>query len=139
MEQMMNIQALVDALNNAAQLSRKDYHLTLGRLCQFLGGIKPDLPVCYSDGKSPGRAGSYRGYYCDLSFSDAKEPVTSGAFLAACREALGGTFEGYKGGDYVMSDGTPLWRSEYGESSGVAIVDAVADRSAVLLVTKQLD
>jgi hypothetical protein len=61
---------------------------------------------------------SYRGYYEQLAFEIAYD-VTVGDMLTAARFALGATYQGWKGGDYLMSDYTETWlvRQE-GESAG---------------------
>jgi hypothetical protein len=58
---------------------------------------------------------SYRGDYSDLAF----EPVANisiGDMLAACRSALGTTFDGWKGGDFTMSESSDCWIAMHGES-----------------------
>jgi hypothetical protein len=58
---------------------------------------------------------SYRGDYRDLAF----EPVANisiGDMLTACRSALGFTFDGWKGGDFTMTESTDCWISMHGES-----------------------
>ena len=63
-----------------------------------------------------GRPDSYRGYYCDLSFEPAETQQGAAELLAICEGCMGRVFQGYKGGDYVMGELTPLWFAAYGES-----------------------
>ncbi len=66
------------------------------------------------------RPHSYRGYYEDLAF----EPIQFigvGFMLDEARSALGKTFEGYKGGQYKMHEGTDCWLAEWG-CTGVPIM-----------------
>ncbi len=58
---------------------------------------------------------SYRGFYEDLAF-EPKQDVTVGEMLASARSALGSTFQGYKGGDYTMSEWATVWLANYGET-----------------------
>jgi hypothetical protein len=58
-------------------------------------------------------AHSYRGYYERLGVSPA-ENVTVGTMLAVLRDAVGQTFEGYKGGSYEMGEWTDVHLAEYG-------------------------
>ncbi len=51
---------------------------------------------------------SYRGYYHDLAF-EVTEDVTVGEMLADARSALGATYQGWKGGDYIMREHTSVW------------------------------
>ncbi|MGW7087583.1 hypothetical protein ACWGH2_29360 [Streptomyces sp. NPDC054871] len=60
---------------------------------------------------------SYRGYYDELAFEPARD-ITVREMLDAARSALYTTFQGYKGGDYVMHGHTDVWLSEHGTASG---------------------
>jgi hypothetical protein len=131
----MNIQALVDSMNETARLTRADYHLTLGGLISALGPVAPDARLS----QSLGGAHSYRGYYSDLAFRPSGEITTAGALLNEARAALGQTFEGYKGGDFVMGPDTPLWVSDYDDNSGVAIMDIIEADGGVRIVTRQIE
>lgn len=46
-----------------------------------------------------------------------KENPTVADWLEVLKEAIGKTFVGYKGGDYLMGKNTPVWLAEYGNSS----------------------
>ena len=130
------IQAVLDSISEAAKTTRSDYHLTLGELINILENAKPNVNVLFSNGQSPASPRSYRGYYSDLSF-EFGPLVTVGEFLKILRsEVLDQVFIGYKGGDFVMSADTPLWRSTYGVASGEAIIAAIPTDDKVLLVTK---
>lgn len=50
---------------------------------------------------------SWRGIYAELAFEPA-ENVTIGSMLACAKEALGKTYQGYKGGDFVMDEHTDV-------------------------------
>lgn len=141
---MSGLQQVLNAMNEAARSERSNYHLTLGKLIDVLENLSPTLPVkCGGQHKgappSIGGTMSYRGYYSDLAFAPSQQPLTAGALLDRCMLALNDTFEGYKGGEYIMHKDTPLWISEYGSASGLAITGArVTDKALVLQVT-QLD
>lgn len=132
-EQMHPLQAWVNAMDNATRRIRSEYHLTLGQMIDKLTELPSDLPVQFDwNGGSPYAADSYRGYYSDLAFDwrDDGPPTTIQEFLGACRLALGATFEGYKGGDFVMDDHTPLWAAQYSRCGraiiGIDVTDGVA-------------
>lgn len=56
---------------------------------------------------------SYRGYYEQLAFEPARDvPIT--VMYNAARSALGVTYEGYKGGDYTMTEDTDCWLATHG-------------------------
>ena len=55
---------------------------------------------------------SYRGSYEELSIiysGDYDKRLTVEQFLARLKTAVGETFQGWKGGDFVMDTITPLW------------------------------
>lgn len=126
---------------------RSKYQLTLG---QFIGALdeadpeaivvveKPELDIDEGSDewhylpdwvKAPGRCAikrgsSYRGYYEDFAFSpeELMQAWTVADLLKYCCEILGSTEIGYKGGNYVMKEDTPLWVSEYGDCDRVAMI-----------------
>lgn len=59
------------------------------------------------------RPHSYRGYYDQLAFEPA-ENVRAALMLQLAERALGQTFEGYKGGSYVMDGGVDCHLAHYG-------------------------
>lgn len=56
---------------------------------------------------------SDRGDYSELAF-DPTEQATVGEMLDHARSALGRTFEGWKGGEYIMNEWTPCHIGAYG-------------------------
>lgn len=135
----MDIQKMLDAYMGALRTTRSQYQTTLGELIDELAKREPSRPVIIAGVGAPGILSSYRGYYSDLAFEGGGPEATVSDVLANCRAALGATFEGYKGGDYVMGPDTPLWASPYGESSGIAIMGVCDIEGAVVLMTKQVD
>lgn len=83
--------------------------MTLGQLIETLEARPRDQRVPLGLG-SPY---SYRGYYEDLAFPLVRD-TTVGAMLAHAKGALGRTYEGYKGGEYVMREHTDVWLAEWG-------------------------
>ena len=105
----MNMQALFDGLSKEWQRERAGIQLTLGGLITALEAMPGDAPV--ANLQDPG---SYRGYYEDLCFERSPGTRPASELLADCKAAMGKVFEGYKGGDYVMGELTPLWVATYG-------------------------
>ena len=104
------IQALMDGLSAQWQLQRAGSQMTLGELISALDAMPADAQVA-----SLTDAHSYRGYYSDLAFKYCPSGIRPASdLLAECRAAMGKTFEGYKGGDFVMGKATPLWVASYG-------------------------
>lgn len=64
---------------------------------------------------------SYRGYYEQLAF-EVTYDITVGDMLAAAEAAMGATFQGWKGGDYVMDGDSDCWLvKEEGHGGGETI------------------
>ena len=120
--------------------------LLLGELILKLEAVKnKDLPL-FIDlmDKRPKGIDSWRGVYAELAiqtedfgsyqtketekkFDDGdvfykhksigKENPTVAEWIDVLKEAAGKTFTGYKGGDFTMGKGTPVYLAEYGDSS----------------------
>ena len=131
--------------------------LLLGEMILKLEGVKDKSKPLYIDllGKRPMGIDSWRGSYCELaiqteSFGDfntdkiawesedgqyksykpqkiGKENPTVEEWLKVLKEAVGKTFTGYKGGDFLMGKNTPVWLAEYGDS-GFKINNKPIDR-----------
>lgn len=83
---------------------------------------------------------SWRGVYAHLALgyrhSTYNDPdPTVGSLLHECLAADGKTFEGYKGGDYLMDKGTPVWVANDGESCYTRIVGITNYYGKVILLT----
>lgn len=64
---------------------------------------------------------SYRGYYSDLAIEyslNKKDGLTVNQLIKKLKQAIGKTFIGYKGGEFVMHEGTVVWLGNYGKSTG---------------------
>ena len=135
----MDVQKLFDAMSDACRQTRSQYHLTLGNMIEILRDQPKDRLVRVSGTLYPCKARSYRGYYSDLAFEITSDRITCEEFLKECDSALGKTFEGFKGGDFIMGKDTPLWISEYGVSSGIAVVGSGIIDNELVLMTKKVD
>ena len=129
----MNLQYIVDAMGEAQKNTRSDYHLTLGELIAILENIDPDAPVKFEDGTSPDNARSYRGYYSDLAFDHTEDVRTASDVLEVATDVHGTELMGYKGGDYLMGDLTPLWKASWGDL-GTPILSAKEWGGDIVLV-----
>lgn len=110
----MDTQQLVDLVLAASERDRMKTMVTLGEMVAALAAAPRNAHVETDQGGSLSSPHSYRGYYSDLAFEPSADPVSVEQLLAAAREALGSTFQGYKGGDYTMSKATPVWLAEHG-------------------------
>lgn len=121
--------------------------LTLGGLIDALERAPQDADVqydfCYL---RPTTVDSYRGYYDHLALGWTNERVSAGKYwpkvaevLATLKAAVGKTFEGWKGGRYVMKPDTPVWVANAGEAGGTGIVGVDAEAHSVILITAKVD
>lgn len=110
--------------------------LALGELIDKLKGEDPEEEVRFDfGGFIPRNLGSYRGSYDQLALGyDDKwqEPMTVGELQVELRQAVGRTYEGYKGGDYEMTRTTPVWAASSGDSWGTGIVGVRRDTWVIL-------
>lgn len=119
--------------------------LLLGELILKLEQVKnKELPL-FIDllEKRPKGIDSWRGSYCELAIQTESfgsyntdvvtyeseygnsyaqkeigcENPTVAQWIEVLKDAIGKTFVGYKGGDFLMSKNTPVWLAEHGSSS----------------------
>lgn len=120
-KKLMNIDDLIKTQTEQWRRERSDTQLTLGELIAQLNVTPPDTQLYGLT-----EPHSYRGYYSDLAFESTGGTIRAAELLAMCQSALGSTFEGYKGGDFMMTKSTPLWVAGYG-SCGEKIISINQD------------
>lgn len=115
--------------------------MKLGRLIEILEQVDdPDQPVLYDTGARPSRFMSWRGRYNELTLASVRyenDPVldTVGKLLDAAKAAVGTEFFGYKGGEFVMNDDTPVWADDYGECDYRGILHLVSNGRYCTIIT----
>ena len=116
----MGFGPVIDALrqrDRAKELATSN-QLLLGEIILLLERAPKDAAIIFDTGEFPGRFRSWRGRYNELALSfDGDGSATVGDLLAEATAAVGKIFQGYKGGDYTMGRGTPLWMANYGDTS----------------------
>lgn len=100
--------------------------MTLGAFIKALSHLPADMIVTTDQGGGLDDPTSYRGFYEQLAFQPTSAPVTAGSALTTAIEALGGTFQGYKGGDFRMREDTMIWLASWGDT-GRRIVSVSPD------------
>lgn len=114
--------------------------ITLGELIAKLEGKDPEAKLAVQYGGSVlavDGVDSYRGYYSDLAIDPvATEFGTVAEGLELLRDAVGSTFEGYKGGDYTMTNRTLVWVEVYGNYSGQGVT-GVETVDGVVVITSE--
>lgn len=83
---------------------------------------------------------SYRGYYEQLALGfatdeDARTLSTVGAVLQNAKAALNYSFNGYKGGTYLMTENTPVWLSNYGKASDMLLTKTTIESWGAVILT----
>ena len=80
---------------------------------------------------------SWRGSYDELAlnFETQGEEMKVSEFLKMLKECIGKTFTGYKGGDFTMHKGTPIWVANYSHSGNTAVIEVVDNGYVILLIT----
>jgi DNA-binding beta-propeller fold protein YncE len=119
-------------------------HMTLGDLIKALERQPADHAVLYDfGGLAPTGIYSYRGYYDDLAmgFDDdvGYGDCTVTKLLNELKRCVGATFQGYKGGDYVMDEDTPIWVANHGKTGGTGVVGVINKGYYTLIQTDLVD
>ncbi|MBO9428230.1 hypothetical protein [Sulfitobacter sp. R18_1] len=102
---------------------------------------KADPSVYFDNETYPGDLHTWRCCYSNLAIS----PVPSGKgkplseFIEMLQDAIGTEFVGYKGGDYMMNENTPVWVADRNSADSVAILDVTLEGDQVTITTKDLD
>ena len=80
---------------------------------------------------------SWRGSYDELAlnFEASGCQMKVSDFLKMLKDCIGKTFTGYKGGEYKMHKGTPIWVANYSHSGNTAVIDVVDNGYEVILIT----
>lgn len=110
---------------------------SLGNLIDALEKIEDKSKNVYIDFEQaiPYGLGSYRGSYDELcmQFAFNKAGPTVKDLLKELHSTVGAIFEGWKGGEFLMTKDTPIWIAETGNVSRTVIV-AVADNDYDVLL-----
>lgn len=122
----MDLQKMLDIFAEEDMKTRGKYHMTLGGLIQKLYAIENKSKGVFIEDTptSVYKPHSYRGYYSDLALEPTETAATSvESLLQMLTETLDTIKTGYKGGEFNMHKDVPIWVSEYGRASGLALVD----------------
>lgn len=132
------LQEIFDAFlakSRAESLAKSD-QLSLGELIILLRNLPISTPIRLEiEGELmiPDDLISWRGIYAELAleYYRGDTDIKVGDVLGEFESAVGTTFEGYKGGEFIMSRQTPVWADHYGLANhwaivGIDLVDGVA-------------
>jgi hypothetical protein len=109
MSEFNPFQAMLDAKSAEWRRERAETQMTLGKLIAALEAMPADTVI-----PSLCSPHSYRGYYSDLAFERGELECTAGKLLERCRNVMGRELTGYKGGEFLMGENTPVWVAHYG-------------------------
>lgn len=115
---------------------------TIGELIVQLENIKnQEANIIYDFcNLQPTEPDSYRGFYDQLAFGwrayDYQKPDAKVKdMLAWLKEAVGKTYTGYKGGEYVMSEDTMVWVDNTGKASSTGIANIIDMGHTAMIIT----
>ena len=132
-ERDAKVQAAFDAIMKPHRDERGRDTMSLGEIIATLRKAKPEAWVQtypIEDLKLTTIA-SWRGIYEHLAigYELGDGGMKVGPLLAECEAAVGNTFTGYKGGDYVAALDTPVWLANWGRSPSSTIDRIVIDET----------
>lgn len=130
------------AAARAAQFASRD-QLSLGQLIDELKSVREangnkDVSVCFDfEHAYPTNFDSWRGVYAELALGFSFEGVepTLDEMIDRAEDAVGRTYEGYKGGDYTMTRETPVWVANFGNAGSTAVTGVYNEGWQVVLLT----
>jgi hypothetical protein len=143
-----------DILNLIKQHRREEFtnspQLSLGELITrieesgILAEDGDDKDIRYDFGTAiPTCLDSYRGSYDELAlgykltgYDDSSVPrsIKAKDLLKHLKSAIGKEFTGWKGGEFKMSEQTPVWVANCGDSGSTAIVGVLKEGSYGLII-----
>lgn len=111
---------------------------SIGALVAALEGCVQTATIqfdfCYT---APADFASYRGFYDHLAIGwNTGDWPRVAEFLPRLEATIGREYEGWKGGEYTMRDGTPIWVANRGETGYTAIVSLTVDEGTVVINTR---
>ena len=100
--------------------------MTLGEMVNALKQMDLSEKLIEYDfsGQQPGVwMGSWRGVYSQFAIShEPGEGADAEAFLQSLESCIGRTFYGWKGGEFLMDESTPVWVDNSGQSHSTRVV-----------------
>jgi len=143
----------MEMINKMVKLQRentflKSNQLSLGELIQEVekSGLKDKdgnpKEVYFDFGyMQPIGLDSWRGSYDELSLEYSEDETDKTYYwdaeklLSELRSAIGKEYTGYKGGEYTMSESTPVWVAKYGMSGNTGVVGVLDDGWRLIIIT----
>lgn len=134
--------------NNRRERFLNSKQLSLGQLISKLENLISEKNKDYTKVRVvfdfehfyPTKFDSWRGSYDELAlnfvnFSSDKPTLSVIEFLNMCKDVIRKVFTGYKGGEYMMDETTPIWVANYGNSGNTALIDILDNDHEIVLIT----
>lgn len=117
---MDTIQAIIN-LTNEKNKYKSGAEYNIGRLVEDLQKCDQEKQVRINCPDSteyvyPCYYSSWRGSYCELGLTFSNSSIKVMQFLEMTKSTIGETFTGYKGGDFLMDEYTPIHIAQEGNS-----------------------
>lgn len=140
----MNTPEILEQLRHKAFADNPQ--ITLGELISLLREQDPSRYIRFDFGTAvPTQCDSYRGSYDEIALgyrlsgydcnsTGLAEPKVKET-LAELERAVGSTFTGWKGGDYIMTKDTPIWAENPGNASNTGITGALLGEDSEVVIT----
>ena len=146
----------MDALNRIVEAQRRDRfsisdQITLGKLIEEIEqhGVmngEDDKTVDFDFGTAvPTTLDSWRGSYAELALGyklsgydndeDHFAQITAKDLLKELKSAIGKTYTGWKGGEFIMSENTPVWVTNPGDSGNTGVIGTVDEGYKIVIIT----
>lgn len=116
-----------------------DTQMNLGDLSAALSIVPADTPVRTEDGFGLENPHSYRGYYDEAAIEPTSTGLNAGELEKVIDAFIDTTTEGWKGGEYYMDSGTPVWIAIEGTVSSNALVGTEMRDGVLVLLTEYDD
>lgn len=119
---------LGEIISKLEQIKRKGY--------KHSDGTEPTVQFDF-EYLFPDSIHSWRGSYDELAlnFKTEGDPMPLSDFINLLKDAVGKTFTGWKGGEYYMTERTPVWVANPRNAGSTAVVGVLDEDYAVILVT----
>lgn len=120
MQRQMTLGDLINAIESLDRISPNGQEKT----------VRFDFAYFFPSGIS-----SWRGAYEELAleYSNSGEALTVSKFIQLLKDAVGQTFTGWKGGEFVMTEYTPIWISNPGEACYTAVL-GIRDEGWIIII-----
>jgi hypothetical protein len=93
---------------------------------------------------------SWRGIYAELAITfdfigyehfnkEKPEEMPISKFVTMLKSAIGKSYTGWKGGDFIMGKTTPLWVANDGNAGNTAVVGIQDNEYEIILLTKYIN